>query len=59
MRSIKLVAMALLAAVALAGGATESHAQTATVRMHIVKAGFIIGVGGGSGVLVYQGRDTD
>jgi hypothetical protein len=26
------------------------------VRLHIVKAGFIIGVGGGSGVLYYHGK---
>jgi hypothetical protein len=35
---------------------TPSQAQTGTVRLHIVKAGFIVGAGGGSGVLHYQGR---
>ena len=26
------------------------------MRLHVVKAGFIIGVGGGSGVLIYRGQ---
>jgi hypothetical protein len=29
---------------------------TGQVRLNIVKAGFIVGVGGGSGTLVYQGQ---
>src|SRR5215213_3585577 len=33
-----------------------SWAATGTVRVEIVKAGFIIGIGGGSGTLVFQGR---
>jgi hypothetical protein len=40
----------------LLGASTPSHAQQGSVRLHIVKAGFIIGVGGGSGVLYYHGR---
>jgi hypothetical protein len=55
-RAIKLAAIVLIAAVTLAGASTESRAQSGSVRLHIVKAGFIIGVGGGSGVLVYHGR---
>ena len=39
----------------LAGASTRSHAQTGTVRIHVVKAGFIVGVGGGTGVLMYHG----
>jgi hypothetical protein len=35
---------------------TPSQAQTGTVRLNIVKAGFIVGAGGGSGVLHYHGR---
>ncbi len=43
--------------VAFAGAAsTPSQAQEGTVRLHIVKAGFIIGFGGGNGVLYYHGR---
>jgi len=55
-RAIKLTAAVLIAVIALAGASTESRAQTGRVRLHIVKAGFIIGVGGGSGVLIYHGQ---
>lgn len=55
-RAFRLAAIALLAAAALAAAPTESRAQTGTVRLHIVRAGFIIGVGGGSGVLHYHGH---
>jgi hypothetical protein len=54
-RAIKLVAAVLIAAATLAGAPTESRAQTGTVRLHIVKAGFIVGVGGGRGTLTYHG----
>ena len=57
-RGMKLatVLIAVLMAM-LPGAATPSQAQTTgTVRLHIVKAGFIIGVGGGSGVLTYRGK---
>jgi hypothetical protein len=47
---------AMSALVALAGLATPSEAQTGTVRVEIVKAGFIVGVGGGNGTLLYNGR---
>jgi hypothetical protein len=33
-----------------------SWAATGTVRVEIFKAGFIVGVGGGRGTLVFQGR---
>lgn len=55
-RASKLVAAILIAAATLAGASTELRAQTGTVRLHIVKAGFIVGAGGGSGTLIYQGR---
>ena len=55
-RAIKLTAAVLIAVIALAGASTESRAQTGRVRLHVVKAGFIIGVGGGSGVLIYRGQ---
>jgi hypothetical protein len=55
-RSIKLVAAISIAAAMLAGASTQSRAQTGTVRLHIVKAGFILGVGGGDGVLYYHGH---
>jgi hypothetical protein len=50
-------AVAIAAAAAMLFAATmPSHAESGTVRLHIVKAGFIIGVGGGSGTLVFQGK---
>ena len=55
-RGIKLVAVVLIAAATLAGASTVCRAQTGAVRLHVVKAGFIIGIGGGNGVLVYHGR---
>jgi hypothetical protein len=55
-RAIKFVAVIFFAAATLAGASTPSHAQTGAVRLHIVKAGFIIGLGGGNGVLLYHGH---
>src|SRR5215470_6774376 len=36
--------------------ATPSQAQSGTVRINVVKAGFIVGAGGGSGTLHFQGH---
>jgi hypothetical protein len=36
--------------------ATPSQAQTGAVRLNIVKVGFIVGAGGGSGTLSYHGK---
>jgi hypothetical protein len=55
-REIKALAIILVAAAMLIGPAAQSHAQTGTVRLHIVKVGFIVGVGGGSGTLIYHGH---
>jgi hypothetical protein len=46
------MAVAMLMAVPL-----PSHAAVGTVRLKIVKAGFIVGVGGGNGVLHFEGRN--
>lgn len=58
-RTIKLIkilaSIAALASMSLAT-ATPSQAQTCSIRLHIVKAGFIVGAGGGSGTLVCHGR---
>jgi hypothetical protein len=49
--------VAIVAATMMLAAATmPSHAESGTVRLHIVKAGFIVGIGGGSGTLVFQGR---
>lgn len=57
-RACRIAAIALIAAVALVAASTPSSAQAGPsygmVRMHLIKAGFIIGVGGGSGVLYYH-----
>jgi hypothetical protein len=56
-RAMKMAAAAVSLAVMLVGAATPSQAQTTgTVRLHIVKIGFIVGVGGGNGVLFYHGH---
>jgi hypothetical protein len=55
-RAMRLVAAVLLATAALAGASTESSAQTGTVRLHVVRAGFIVGAAGGTGTLIYHGR---
>jgi hypothetical protein len=57
-RAMKMAAAMVSLAIMLMGAATPSQAQTTgQVRLHIVKAGFIVGVGGGSGVLHYQGHN--
>jgi hypothetical protein len=54
--AFKFVAATFIAGAILAGASTETRAQTGAVRLHIVKAGFIVGVGGGDGILIYHGR---
>ena len=41
----------------LLGAPSASYADTGSVRIKIVKAGFIVGVGGGSGILHFRGRN--
>ena len=57
LRVVKIAAVTLVAAIMLVGATAPSHAQSGTVRLHIDKAGFIVGVGGGSGVLHFQGHN--
>jgi hypothetical protein len=47
----------LISAAALAGSglSTSAEAATGSVRLKIVSGGFIVGVGGGSGVLIFRG----
>jgi hypothetical protein len=40
----------------LVGAPTGSYAETGTVHLKVGKAGFIIGVGGGSGTLSFRGK---
>jgi hypothetical protein len=55
-RSMKFAAVVATAMLMLMGASTQSHAQTGTVRLNIARAGFIVGVGGGSGTLIFHGR---
>ena len=59
-RAFRVAATVLLAVTAFAAAPAKSYAQgpgVGSVRLHIVKAGFIIGVGGGSGVLHFRGHN--
>lgn len=47
---------ALLALVAAFGLASAAHADTGTIRLNILKGGWVIGASGGSGTLTFQGR---
>lgn len=55
-RSIKLAATLIAAAVVLASATLPSQADSGSVRIRITKAGFIVGFGGGDGVLHFKGR---
>ena len=57
-RAVKFGAAILAGALIMVAASTESRAQTGsgTVRIQIVKAGFIVGVGGGKGTLTFNGK---
>jgi hypothetical protein len=55
-RAGKLIAAVFMAAAMWAGAVDASRAETGSLRLHVVKAGLIVGVGGGSGTLVFKGR---
>jgi hypothetical protein len=48
--------MIVIAALLVAGSATSSYAETGSVRIQFTKAGFIVGLSGGTGTLVFRGR---
>jgi len=52
-----LICGALLGLVATASLSTASQAETGSIRVVFTKAGFIVGVGGGEGVLTFRGRN--
>ena len=55
-KPIKFVAIiAALASITLTT-TTPSQAQTCSIRLHIIKAGFIVGAGAGTGTLVCHGK---
>src|SRR3954453_1577178 len=50
------IRVALTALLISAGFSTPSQAETGQVAVVFTKGGFIVGVGGGEGVLTYRGR---
>jgi hypothetical protein len=46
----------LIAIAALVGAVSVAHADSGTISLRIVKAGFIVGGSAGNGVLTFQGR---
>ncbi len=54
---MRIMLAALLALFAVGGLATPSQAETGSVRVVFTKAGFIVGVGAGRGILTFRGRD--
>jgi hypothetical protein len=55
-RAMKFGSALLTAAAIVMAAPLPSSADDGTVRMRITKVGFIVGVGGGSGVLNFKGR---
>src|SRR5262245_64864488 len=56
-RAIKIGSAVVIAAVMLLSLPSLSYAATGSVRIRTVSAGFIVGVGGGNGVLHFRGRN--
>jgi hypothetical protein len=52
----KLCSAIIIAAAMLVACLSQSYADNGTVRLKITKVGFIVGVGGGSGTLTFQGK---
>jgi lipid-binding SYLF domain-containing protein len=56
MRLISLLRIFVVALAAVLGAQTAANADNGTIRLTIVKAGFVVGGSGGSGVLNFRGR---
>ncbi len=56
-RAMKCCAVVVAAAVMLLAVASPSNAETGSVRVTVTRAGFIVGIGGGSGTLHFAGRN--
>src|SRR3954452_22449665 len=52
----RMASIALLGFLAMAGLSSPSYAETGAVSVVFTKGGFVLGVGGGHGVLVFRGR---
>jgi hypothetical protein len=55
-RSRTFGAAILDAAITLVGATVDCYAQTGSIHLTVVKAGFIVSTGSGTGTLDYQGR---
>jgi hypothetical protein len=55
-RAVKFGVVAAAVTLMLLAAPSQSQAATGTVHARLFKAGFIVGAGGGSGVLHYHGR---
>ncbi|MCC8953178.1 hypothetical protein H8B02_06750 [Bradyrhizobium sp. Pear77] len=56
MRKVGLIGALAALAIGLAGFSTPSAAETGSVAVIFTKGGFIVGVGGGEGVLTLRGK---
>jgi hypothetical protein len=56
LRATKFGVVAMAAALMLVSVASQSRAEVGRIHAKILKAGFIVGLGGGSGTLTYQGH---
>jgi hypothetical protein len=57
MSKTKVCAAILASVLFLVSSASQSFADTGSVRLKITKVGFIVGVGGGSGTLHFKGHN--
>jgi hypothetical protein len=55
--TMKTILKVVAAATILMASSTPPRAETGSVRISITKAGFIVGVGGGQGVLHFKGKN--
>jgi hypothetical protein len=55
-RAVKFGAVAVVTAVMLLAVSSQSQAATGHVHARLLKAGFIVGAGGGDGTLTFNGR---
>jgi lipid-binding SYLF domain-containing protein len=56
-RPMRTIALTVVTAWLAIGSATPSRADTGYVRAVVTKGGFIVGVGGGEGVLTFRGNN--
>ena len=56
-RMMKCAAVVFAAAIMMFAATLPSQAASGTVRLHITRAGFIVGVGGGTGTLHFHGKN--